>query len=556
MLPDRFRLFRSNRDANVAVITALVSVPLLAFTGAAIDYGQTLWIQTKLRAATDATSLALCQTPAITTVAQLQLQAGIGVTGYMGSTGLTVDPLTVTYNPRQITLSTHFAVKTFFGGITGISTMNPVAKATCATPVPKTFEIALVLDTTGSMSSSGGTSTKLQAAQQAASNFIDYVHANAAFSAATRISIVPFAASVAVNPTTYRYATWIDQLGKSSYHWQNVSGASAAGFTSRFDIFDKLKLAYSNWGWAGCLETLPYPQNVQDVKPTSSPDTLYVPMFAPDEPGEASTTYSSYSDSKSPFPYYSYNSYIDDYTTSGSCAKDTSRLFAAAENRACKYLFPKDISPANPNSFVGIPNGPNFGCTSQPLQRLTTDVPTLKNLVNSLTALGATNIHEGLMWGWRTLSPNSVFADGSSYTATDVNKIIILMTDGANSWTDNANNNYNNTLYFSMGYLLNADGSKPNGRLPSSYQNISASQTRNALDELTSQACTNAKAKAISIFTIGFSTSSDPIDSQGLTLLRGCATSADQAFVANTSDSLIAAFNKIATSIGTLRLTK
>ena len=548
--PGLVQRFRVDRRGNVAVIFALASLPLLAFAGAALDYGTATRMQAKLQAATDATALNLCQSPSTTTTAQMQSQAQAMMAGYMGAAGLTVDPITVTTNPRKIVLATHISSPALFGQVSKTLDLNPTAVAQCATPLPKTFEIALVLDTTGSMSSSGGSMTKMQAAQQAANNFIDYVHNNPAFTADTRISIVPFAASVAVNPATYRNAPWIDKLGKSSYHWTNVTGATAAGFTSRFGIFDSLRTVSPNWGWGGCLETLPYPLNVQDGQPGASADSLYVPMFAPDEPGQGTTSYTTYAGN------YTFNSYLNDATGSNSCKADSSLSFAAAEARACKYVNPQGAAPTD-SSYLALPNGPNFGCTSQPLQRLTNDVTILKALVSSLRPQGATNILEGLMWGWRTVSPNSVFGDGGSYASANVNKIIILMTDGANSWSDNPYTNYNGTLFFSMGYFKNADGSTPNGRLPPNYQNLTTTtQARNALDALTQTACTNAKTAGIQLYTIGFSTAGDPIDSQGLSLLNGCASSQSQAFIANTSDALIAAFDQIGKSIGTLRLTQ
>ncbi len=559
-VPKSLRRFASSRDGNIAVIFALASLPILAFAGAAIDYGSATRLQSKLQAATDATVLTLCQSPSTASTAQLQIQAQTMVAGYVGSTGLTVDPLTVTSNPRKIVLTTHLASQVLFGQLTKVMTLTPLATAQCATPMPRTFEIALVLDTTGSMNSSGGSTTKMQAAQQAAANFIDYVHSNPAFTTDTRISIVPFAAAVAVDPTTYRNAWWLDLTAKSSYHWNNVTGAAAAGFANRLAIFDSLKTTNSGWGWAGCLETLPYPLNVQDGKPGATvqngtigavgSDSYYVPMFAPDEPGNGTTTSTNYQNN------WSFNSYINDSTNALTCKADTSQSFPSAEGRACKYVNPVGAAPTNYGG-AGIPNGPNFACTSKPLQRLTSDVTVLKTLVSNLSPLGATNILEGLMWGWRTLSPNSVFGDGAAYSTSTVTKIIILMTDGANSWSDNPYDNYNQTLFFSMGYFKNVDGTSPNGRLPPSSQNLAtASQARNALDTLTQLACTNAKGTGVSIYTVGFSTASDPIDPQGLTLLNGCASSQSQSFVASTSDALIAAFDKIAKSIGTLRLTQ
>ena len=179
------------------------------------------------------------------------------------------------------------------------------------------------------------------------------------------------------------------------------------------------------------------------------------------------------------------------------------------------------------------------------------------------------------MWGWRTLSPLSVFTSSptsssppaayattsSSSNSTAINKILILMTDGYNSWTANPNSP-NGSLYFATGYFKNANPQNAktltaNARFLPANQNISDSTSaRNGLDALTAQACTNAKAVNISVYTIGFSIPSDPIDAAGQTLLKNCASSAGQFFIANTSDDIIKIFNQIATSIGSLRLTQ
>ncbi|AWN34737.1 pilus assembly protein TadG-related protein [Methylobacterium radiodurans] len=547
-----FARLRGARDGNVAILFAFLSLPILGFTGAAIDYGLATRLEVKLQAATDATALALCQTPLSTTKAALQLQAGTMMTGFMGAT-VTLDAITITDNPRQITLTARAPSPIFFGKITGTTTIRPRATARCATPLPKTFEIALVLDNTGSMNVSGGGQTKMQALKTAAANFVDYVYSNDAFSAGTRLSIVPFASAVAI-PASYRSASWIDLTGKSSYHWTNVLSPGGSNFTNRLQIFAKLQGVYAGWGWAGCLETLPYPLNIQDMTPSSN-DSYFVPMLAPDEPGDSSATYACVGQN------CSYNSYIDDKTDKTNCDTTNNLTFAQLEGRACKYVSPTGATPTNSNYFTGVPNGPNFGCTTQPLQTLTSDTAALKALINSMAPLGSTNIYEGLMWGWRTLSPLSVFAGGASppasYSSSAVNKVLILMTDGENSWPMNGNSPYNQSMYFPAGYIKNADGSGPNPRLPPGNQNISTtSRARNALDALTSLACSNAKAAGISIYTIGFSVPADPIDQQGLNLLSSCASATNQFFVANDANGLITAFNQIASSIGSLRLTQ
>ncbi|TGD97156.1 TadE/TadG family type IV pilus assembly protein [Methylobacterium nonmethylotrophicum] len=552
--PRAFARLQGHRGGNVTILFAFLVLPMLMMSGAALDYGLATRLETKLQAATDATALLLCQTPLTATTAELNALAVSAMTGQMGAAGLVVDPLTIGGNPRQILLKTHKVSTAFFGAITGTRSLNPGAQAQCATPVPKAFEIALVLDNTGSMNSAGNDGvTKLAALKSAAKKFVSYVLTNPNFSAGTKIAIVPFSASVAVDPNTYRYADWVDTQGKSPHQWGNFSGMAAAGFTSRFDVFAKLQAAVPSWKWAGCFESLPYPQNVTDMATTGNP-SLYMPYLAPDEggPGVVGNAYWNGS--------YSINSYIDDDdgTTDGSCPKlDSTTAFATAEARACKYN-----AVRNPKSGAVIAelgrNGPNFGCTTQPLQRLTRDNTVLATLIDNMVAAGITNIHEGLMWGWRTISPKSVFADGTAYTNNTVGKIIVLMTDGENTWLDNGSS-YNRSIFSSNRYFINADGSHPDIHFPSSYQNVAnGTQARNALDELTRQGCQNAKANPanVTIYTIGFSVSSDPIDQQGINLLKACASSPSQYFQANDSGSLIAAFNQIAASIGKLRLTR
>ncbi len=72
-----------------------------------------------------------------------------------------------------------------------------------------------------------------------------------------------------------------------------------------------------------------------------------------------------------------------------------------------------------------------------------------------MKADGGTNILEGVMWGWRTLSPNAPFADGRNYNwesgRIKNRKFIVVMTDGDNVW--NALNNPNGSIYSPFGYF-------------------------------------------------------------------------------------------------------
>ncbi|HEU0146884.1 MAG TPA: hypothetical protein VFR21_08395, partial [Bradyrhizobium sp.] len=333
----------------------------------------------------------------------------------------------------------------------------------------------------------------------------------------------------------------IDTLGKSSWHWKTFTGHTSAGFTSRLDIFNKLKAVHSSWAWAGCFETQPYPQNVSDVIPSAvTPDSLYVPYLAPDELDPKQTCTGNYCQTTQAYQ----NNYLDDTPSTGCSGTTTPTTDQGFIQRSCKYKSPSVTSTST--------YGPNGMCLSQPLLRMTNAQATLTSKVNGLSANGDTNLHEGFMWGWRTISPNAPFSDGRAYdtssSATN-QKVIVLMTDGYNNWSAVANT-WGGSMYEAPGYYALA-----NGRMPPGNQNITnMTQSRAALDELTLEACTNAKAQGIIVYTVGFSISSDPIDTQGQNLLQSCATDKAHAFIANDANSLVDAFNQIGMGMGKLRI--
>lgn len=187
----------------------------------------------------------------------------------------------------------------------------------------------------------------------------------------------------------------------------------------------------------------------------------------------------------------------------------------------------------------------------QTLLRLGNSSSTLLNKINAMSADGYTNIHEGFMWGWRTVSPVGPFADGKPYSDTTTYKVIVLMTDGFNTWNA-LDNQINKSDYSALGYYTSA-----NGRLPPSYQNVTNdTQARAAMDALTLEACSNARALGITIYTVGFSGTYDPIDQQGKNMLTACAGSSQRAFVTNSADGLQTAFTQIGNQISKLRLSK
>ncbi len=527
--------FRQDRSGQAAMIFAVSVIPVLTGAGVAIDFARVATKHTSLQQATDSTALAIAQSAtATTTNAQVLAQAQNYITTNYSNRTATITSATISSDHTSVCISAQDTVQLGLMSMFGSNTKN-VDASTCTgvSGGAATYEIALVLDNSGSMNESVSGNSKIAALKTAATNLINTMFSGN-FSGKVKMSIVPFAGTVALssNDTSNGNAGWIDTQGKSSWHWKTFTGHTSAGFTSRLDIFKSLKAVNSSWAWAGCFETQPYPQNVNDTPPnTATPDSLYVPYLAPDE-ADGTRWSSNYQ-----------NSYIEDAPANG-CTSTTPTTDQGLITRSCKYKSPTVVSTST--------YGPNGMCLSQPLQRLTPSHPTLLTKVNGLSANGDTNLHEGFMWGWRSISPNAPLADGKPYdkssTATN-QKVIVFMTDGYNNWSA-APNTWGLSMYEAPGYYALA-----NGRMPPGNQNITnATQSRAALDRLTLEACTNAKAQGIVVYTVGFSISSDPIDQQGQNLLASCATDAAHAFIANDANSLINAFNQIGAGMGKLRI--
>jgi Flp pilus assembly protein TadG len=524
--------FPRDRGGQAAMMFALAAIPILTGAGVAVDFSRIATKHTSLQQAADSAALAIAQgATSTTTNGDVLAQAQNYITTNYNNKGATITAATISSDHTSVCVTAQDNVQLGMMSMFNVNSKT-VTASTCTAIAggAGTYEIALVLDNSGSMNEAVSGNSKLAALKTAATNFINTMFTGN-FAGKVKMSVVPFAGTVAVSSadTANGTAAWIDTQGKSSWHWKTFTGHTGAGFTSRLDIFNKLKAARSSWAWAGCFETQPYPQNVNDTPPdTITPDTLFVPYLAPDEV-----------DGKQSYQ----NSYIDD-TPSTGCSGTTPTTDQAFIQRSCKYK-----SPSVTSTSV---YGPNGMCLSQPLLRMTSAQATLTQKVNGLSPNGDTNLHEGFMWGWRSISPKAPFSDGKAYdtSASATNqKVIVLMTDGYNNWSA-APSTWGGSLYEAPGYF-----SLANGRMPPGNQNItSLQQSRAALDELTLEACTNAKSKGIIIYTVGFSVSSDPIDQQGQNLLKSCATDDAHAFIAKDANSLSDAFNQIGIGMGKLRI--
>jgi Flp pilus assembly protein TadG len=162
--------FRGNTRGNVAVITALAMLPMIAAVGCVIDYTTASVIKTKLQAAADAASLAAISTnsPLVTTAKAMSGSGNVsGGSTFainffnanlstapqdIGYTNLSPNA-TVAKNGMKLTATVSFTaqVPTTFMGIAGFNKIALTGTSTASYTLSTYIDFYMALDVSGSM---------------------------------------------------------------------------------------------------------------------------------------------------------------------------------------------------------------------------------------------------------------------------------------------------------------------------------------------------------------------------------------------------------------------
>jgi Flp pilus assembly protein TadG len=163
--------FRANKRGNVAVITALCALPLIAGVGCVIDYTTATLVKTKLQAAADAAALATVSVNSSVVTTAKSMSSGGTVSGgstfatnffnanlssapaNVGYTNLSPSA-TVTLSGTTMTANVSFTAKvpTYFMGVMGYSNVSVSGSSTASYKMPTYINFYLMLDVSGSMS--------------------------------------------------------------------------------------------------------------------------------------------------------------------------------------------------------------------------------------------------------------------------------------------------------------------------------------------------------------------------------------------------------------------
>ncbi|TIR25359.1 MAG: pilus assembly protein [Mesorhizobium sp.] len=283
--------------------------------------------------------------------------------------------------------------------------------------------------------------------------------------------------------------------------------------------------------WQGCVEARPYPYNDDDTTPDSAnPATLFVPMFAPDEAGTLWRDFNrdGTNDVSSVSYGYSNNWWADwPYSSNPTASQRQSDMR--------KYFLVKPYGSASASAG----DGPNAACTTSPITPLkdvsvAAEKQELDDAIDDMAPTGNTNVPEGLAWGWRTVSSNQPFTEGRPNSEKGNDKVVIVLTDGANTYSAVADSGYanNRSTYAAYGYTgLTYPGSGSVTRL---FMNTSSAVPKTtytdsnytaALDENMQTLCTNAKAAGVIVMTVSLDLVDTKADEKkAMAALKNCAS--------------------------------
>lgn len=462
--------FRKDRRGAVAVVVAVTAVAMMLFVGVAIDSTRAYYVKDVLQKSLDSAGLA-----AGATLDAQYLQsdaqeffnanfASMGATAVLDSFNVNVDS-----SGNVISLSATATMETSFMALGGIQTVT-VAASTEVTRETGSMEVVLVMDNTGSMSSSG----KLDAMKTAATDLVNILFGSETVHPNLWVGLVPFASTVNVGART----GWLSAAGQAIINNDD----------------------YHPITWKGCMMARDYP-NGDDMTEAAPSTEGFEPYWYEDT-------------------YYGYNNWI--YGSAGMTA------WLARDPNCC------NVVQTDPGGASGD-TGPNNYCGTE-VTSLTPVKASVIAGINAMQARGWTQINQGMVWGWRLLSPDwrglwggeTPAALPADYNDPQVQKAIVVLTDGDNTF----------------------NGTKTAYDTPANFGGSESARVA-FLNNRLSTVCTNVKAQGVQVFAITFGGS---ISSGTQTLMQNCATVPTYYFHAPTNSQLQTVFQTIASELQALRI--
>ncbi|WP_161993492.1 Tad domain-containing protein [Muricoccus nepalensis] len=510
---------RACRRGGVAAMMAAMLVPLMLAAGLAIDLTRLYVLQSRLSAAADAAALAGARA-IFDADRDTQVRRWFwtnftreSTTSNRGFIGATVAPsdfvISSDAENKILRVTVKATLPTSFMQLALIPSMTAYADQS-ARRQDRGMELALVLDVTGSMSDSAGAGqgSKIAALRNAASELVNTLYGNNATVPNFWVSLIPYTTTV--------------NIGRGHSAWLAPGSYQASDFLPTV--------------WRGCVEARSGGEDMTDTPPT----------IVPFRPFLWTSTRNRY------LPWIGDN----EWPTLGGTVTE-----ANPET-------PKSDALQHPNEGVNEV-GPNVGC-ERALTAMSQSKATVLSEIAALRAgadRGGTVTNQGLQWGWATLSPRWSGLWGPAnmplaYNTPNMDKVLILMTDGVNDLADwsggapgacTAQSCRDNPRPASAA-ATDSDYTSY-GRLAENRLGLAQATRANYISEFnrrTSVLCESIKAKGIRIYTITFALTN--VTTQNL--FRNCASRSDYYFNSPDAEALKGAFREIAQQLANLRLVR
>lgn len=548
-----FRKFLSSRRGNFTIATAIGMIPVMGALALGVDYAEMTRQRAAALNALDAAGIATArliiagaEEDEATEFAQSFFEANLR------STDLSNIDLRVTMPTAEaaggtlelaVRIKYHpYFLESFFELVSDEQFVETIYYyADNQIRLKNTLEVSLVLDNSGSMDikGTGSGEKRIDLLKAAAIELVETIAGQgediAQVEKPVQFALVPFSGSVNVGSDN-KTATWMDTQGRSPIHHENFSwntmpsnlavtlsggtyiksgsgwGSQRNEVITRFSLFDSMqRVTGSRWqhngsswqqvptygaytSWAGCVETRPHPHAYSDSAPSlNTPATLFVPMFAPDETDRRDNNNRSAN-----------GNWWRDISTSNS---DSTR----------QGYMPKYFEPApEGKSFAGPYVGPNAMCSTKPITPLTDvttqdGLDTITDAINAMEPLGATDVPEGVAWGWRTVSSGVPFTEGRPERERGNDKVVIILTDGENTYYTPSSLGFNDlatnrSIYSNKGYTGKNASGQTTTRL---FLNTTVSKTTytnanytSAMNQHMDTVCNAAKQAGVILMTV------------------------------------------------------
>lgn len=393
--------FYSNRRANVAVVFALALIPVFTVAGFAVDNSRHVTTQNKLQTSLDIAALATAKRMAeesmtdaeITKAAQDFFLSQFEMTG-----GVKLDPIKAQEVGSEVVLSANGTLDTTMMSVIGRDTMPIGASTAVVYNIKQPVELALVLDTSGSMKGA-----KLTALTDAAESLVDILLPNEtdpAKNTAAKLAVVPFNTYVKID-TKYKNASWMRDTAPYTRTWESCGTSNAA----RREAGCKQE-SYPCKKWTGSVEAGNRRQVDGTCKRWNCPDGA--------EPERTCKPKS-------------------EYRQWWGCVRSRN--------------FPNNVEDDSYGSekIRGIVS--KNACNVSQVLELTNNHKTADTVISGLKANSNTYIPTGLIWGFRALSSKAPLDGGEdevAFAKDKGRKAIMLMSDGANTVSPHSSNGFHN----------------------------------------------------------------------------------------------------------------